>query len=83
MRDKARARGDGAVGDPEVEVMVQQGHRRPHPDMSLAVVGKNCQEKNGVGMEVQGLQIVMVKNRKEELGKGGTRPAVMVLTKSG
>ena len=51
--------------------MAQQGHRRPHPDMSLAVVGENRQEKNGVGMEVQGLQIVMVKNGKEELGKRG------------
>ena len=51
--------------------------------MSLTVVGENRQEKNGVGMEVQGLQIVMVKNRKEELGKRGTRPAAMALTKSG
>ena len=51
--------------------MVQQGHRGPYPNMSLAVVGENRQEKNGVGMEVQGLQIVMVKNGKEELGKRG------------
>ena len=51
--------------------------------MSLVVVGEDRQEKNGVGMEVQGSQIVMVENRKEELEKGGTRPAVMVLTKSG
>ena len=61
----------------------QQGHRRPHPDMSLAVVGENRQEKNRVGMEVQSLQVVMVENRKEELRKGGTRPAAMALMKSG
>ena len=50
--------------------MAQQGHRGPYPNMSLAVVGENRQEKNRVGMEVQSLQVVMAENRKEELGKG-------------
>ena len=63
--------------------MAQQGHRGPYPNMSLVVVGENCQEKNRVGMEVQSLQVVMVEHGKEELEKGGTKPAVMALTKSG
>ena len=37
--------------------------------MSLAIVGENCQEKNRVGVEMQGLQVVLVKNSKEELKK--------------
>ena len=49
--------------------MAQQGHRGPYPNMSLAVVGENRQEKNRVGVEVQSLQVVLVKNNKEELGK--------------
>ena len=39
--------------------------------MSLAIIGENRQKKNGVGMEMQGLQILLVNNGKEELGKRG------------
>ena len=38
--------------------------------MSLTIVGENLQEKNRVGVEVQSLQVVLMKYSKEELGKG-------------
>ena len=49
--------------------MTQQGHRGLYPDVSLIVVSKNHQEKNGVGVEVQSLQVVLAENSKEELGE--------------
>ena len=51
--------------------------------MSLAVIGEDCQEKDGVGVEMQSLKVIMAEDREEELKKGGTRPATMALTKSG
>ena len=62
--------------------MAQQGHRGLYPDMSLAVIGENCQKKNRVGMEVQSLQVVVAKKEKKNSEKGGTRPAAMALTKT-
>ena len=38
--------------------------------MSLAVIGEDCQEKDGVGVEMQSLQLVMAEDREEELGEG-------------
>ena len=38
--------------------------------MSLAIVGENRQEKDRVGVEMQGIQTVLAKNNKEELGEG-------------
>ena len=38
--------------------------------MSLTIVGEDCQKKDGVGMEVQSLNIVVAKDREEELEKG-------------
>ena len=55
VRDEARARGGETTGGPEGEVVAQQGHLGLHPNMCFAIISKDCQEKDGVGMEMQSL----------------------------
>ena len=38
--------------------------------MSLAVIGEDCQEKDGIGVEMQGLQLIVAEEKEEELGEG-------------
>ena len=57
------------MGGPEGEVVAQQGHRGFHPYMSLTIVGEDRQKKDGVGMEVQSLKVVVAEDREEELRK--------------
>ena len=38
--------------------------------MSLTIVGKDCQKKDRVGMEVQSLNIIVAEDREEELREG-------------
>ena len=38
--------------------------------MSLAVISKDRQEKDGVGVEMQSLQVVMAEDREEKLREG-------------
>ena len=55
--------------NPEGKIVAQQGHRGLHPNMSLAIVSENRQEKKRVGVEMQSLQVVLADNSKEELGE--------------
>ena len=63
--------------------MGQQCHGRHHPDIRLTVEGKDRQEKDGVGMEMKGLQPVMAEDGIKEVGEGGNQPATTLLIKKG
>ena len=72
-----------AAGEAEEEEVVQQCHRWHHAQVRLEIVGGYRQEKNGVGMEMESLQPVMLEDRIEEVGEGGTRPAMTLLMEKG
>ena len=63
--------------------MAQQSHGRHHADIRPIVESEDLQEKNGVGMEMKGLQPVMAEDSIEEVREGGTRPATTLLMKKG
>ena len=63
--------------------MAQERHGRHHAQVRLTVVGKDGQEEDRVGMEMQRLQPVVVEDLIKEIGEGGTNPAAMLLVKKG
>ena len=63
--------------------MAQQRHGRHHPDVCLTVEGKNRQEKDGVGMKMEGMDLIVTEDGVEEVGEGGTNLATMLLVKRG
>ena len=71
------------LADTKEEEMAKQRHGRYHAQVCLAVVGEDGQEEDRVGMEMQRLQPVMGKDLIEEVGEGGTCPAMMLLMKKG
>ena len=81
LRDRVGLAGCDEVGPPrgvtvvdsEKEEVAQQCHGRHHPDIRLTVEGKDRQEKNGVGMEMEGLQPVMLEDCIEEVREGGNQ----------
>ena len=51
--------------------------------MRLAVVGEDRQEEDGVGVDMQGMQLILAEDGKEELREGRTRPAMTAFMKRG
>ena len=41
--------------DAEEEEVAQKSHGRHHAEVRLTVLGEDCQEKDGVGVEMQSL----------------------------
>ena len=63
--------------------MAKQRHRRHHPHECLTIEGEDRQEKDGIGMKVEGVELVMSEDGVEKFREGGTSPAKMLCTKKG
>ena len=71
------------LADAKEEEVAQKSHGRNHAQIRLAVVGKNGQEEDGVGMKMQRLQPEMVENLIEEIGEGRNQPGSDVAREEG
>ena len=55
--------------------MVKQGHGRGNAHHGLADEGEDGKEDDGLGIEMQRVNLVMREHRIEEIGEGGIKPA--------
>ena len=65
------------------EEMAQERHGRHHAQVHLTVVGKDGQEEDRVGMEMQRLQPIVVGDFIKEIREGRNQPTATLLEKKG
>ena len=63
--------------------MAKQSDGGHHPNERLTVEGKNGQEEDGVGMEVECVEAIVVENSEEEAREWGHQPRVDVVHEEG
>ena len=54
--------------------MAQQRHGRHHSNVRLTVEGEDRQEKDGVGMKMEGVDLIVTEDGVEDVGEGGNQP---------
>ena len=53
--------------EPQAEVMAEEGHWGPHAHKGLVVEGEDGQEQDGVGLEMERLDLIVLDDGSEEL----------------
>ena len=73
-RDEAGAPGAMGVAHPEVEEVAEKRDGGHHPHERLTIEGEKGHEEDGVGMDVERVKTIMVKDGEEEAGEWDTSP---------
>ena len=63
--------------------MAEQGDGGHHPHERLTVEGEDGQEEDGIGMDMERVEAIVVKNDEEEAGEWGHQPRVDAVQEEG